>query len=79
MDENFQDFLADNSEVILDLLMQNELIKMIPILGSSLKIIRGVQNIRDRAYLNKIKYFIEKVGEINGQQKTRLIEDSKKK
>lgn len=54
MDENFEDFLADNSEAILDSLLENEVIKEIPILGSSLKIIRGIQSLRDRAYLNKI-------------------------
>lgn len=57
MNENFQDFLADNSEVFIDSLIENEVIKEIPILGSSLKIIRGIQSLRDRAYLNKINYF----------------------
>lgn len=78
MDENFQDLLADNSEAILDSLMENEVIKEIPILGSSLKIIRGIQSLRDRAYLNKIKLFLEKIGEINDDQKKIIINDSKK-
>lgn len=77
MNENFQDLLADNSEAVLDLLMNNEVIKEIPILGSSLKIIRGIQSLRDRAYLNKIKIFLEKIGEINDAQKKILITDSK--
>lgn len=78
MNENFQDFLADNSEVFIDSLIENEIIKEIPILGSSLKIIRGIQGLRDRAYLNKIKLFLEKIGEINGEQKKVIINDSKK-
>ncbi|WP_206743364.1 hypothetical protein, partial [Flavobacterium sp. Leaf82] len=44
----------------------------------SLKIIRGIQSLRDRAYLNKIKLFLEKIGEINSEQKKVLINDSKK-
>ena len=78
MNENFQDYLADNSEIIIDSLIQNELLKVIPILGSSLKIIRGVHNVRDIAYLTKIKFFLDCVGELSVKQKTRIIEDSKK-
>lgn len=78
MNENFQDFLAENGEIILDSLIQNDLLKVIPILGSSLKIIRGVQNVRDVAHLNKIRFFIDCVGEITEKQKTRIIADSKK-
>lgn len=78
MNENFQDLLADNSEILIDALIENEVLKVIPILGSSLKIVRGVQNVRDRAYLNKIKFFLEHVGEITQKQKSRIIEDSKK-
>lgn len=78
MDENFEDFLADNSEAILDSLLENEVIKEIPILGSSLKIIRGIQSLRDRAYLNKIKLYLKNIGEINNEQKKVIINDSKK-
>jgi len=78
MNENFQDLLADNTEVAIDTLLDNEVIKEIPILGSSIKIIRGIQSLRDRAYLNKVKLFIEKVGQINDDQKQRIISESKK-
>lgn len=50
MDDNFQDLLAENSEAILDSLIENDVIKEIPILGSSLKIIRGIQSLSDKAY-----------------------------
>jgi hypothetical protein len=78
MNENFQDLLAENTEVAIDSLLENEIIKEIPILGSSIKIIRGLQNLRDRAYLNKIKMFVEKVGHITYEQKKLLIAKSKK-
>jgi hypothetical protein len=78
MNGNFQDLLADNTEVAIDTLLGNEVIKEIPILGSSIKIIRGIQSLRDRAYLNKVKLFIEKVGQINEDQKQRIISESKK-
>ncbi len=78
MNENFQDLLADNTEFVIDTLLDNEVIKEIPILGSSIKIIRGIQSLRDRAYLNKVKLFIEKVGQINDDQKQRIISESRR-
>lgn len=78
MNENFQNFLADNIEVTIDTLLDNDIIREIPILGSSINIIRGIQSIHNQAYLNKLKLFIEKVGHINDDLKQRLISESKK-
>lgn len=78
MDENFQDLLADNFEAILDSLVENDIVKEIPVLGTSLKMIRGIQSIRDRAYLNKIKTFLDNVGEITDEQKQKLIKEIEK-
>lgn len=78
MDENFKDLLADNSEILLDSLMDNEILKEIPVLGSSLKIIRGIQSIRDKSYLNKIKRFVEHLGEIDENERKKLLEESTK-
>jgi hypothetical protein len=78
MDDNIKDLLADNSEVLLDSLIDNEILKEIPILGSSLKIIRGVQSIRDRAYLSKIKRFVDHLGEIDDKERKKLIDESNK-
>jgi hypothetical protein len=76
MNENFKDLLADNSEILLDSLMDNEILKEIPVLGSSLKIIRGIQSIRDKSYLNKVKRFLEHLGEIGEKERKKLIEES---
>ena len=78
MEENFRNILTDNSEVLFDSLIDNELLKEIPIIGTSINLIKGIKSIRDKAYLNKIKYFLENIGEINESQKKRLIEESKK-
>jgi hypothetical protein len=77
MNENFRDLLAENTEVAIDTLLDNVVIKEIPILGSSIKIIRGIQSLGERAYLNKVKLFVEKLGEINDFQKQRIISESK--
>ena len=78
MNNNFQDILADNSEILLDSLINNEILKEIPVLGTSLKLIRGIQSIRDKFYLSKIKFFVEHLGEIDTLKKVKLIEEAKK-
>jgi hypothetical protein len=78
MNENFQDLLGENVEAVFDSLLDNDIVKEIPILGSSLKIIRGVKCFRDVAYLRKIKLFLETVGDLNEKQKQRLLLDSRK-
>lgn len=78
MNENIKNILSDSSEVLLDTLINNDVLKEIPVIGTSLNIIRAFKGIRDTAYLNKVKTFIEQIGEITEEQKTKLIEESKK-
>lgn len=78
MDQNFKDILADGGEVLLDSVINNEVIKEIPILGTSLKLIKGIQNVRDRAYINKVRKFIDCLGNINDKKKKKLIDESRK-
>lgn len=78
MNNDFKDLLADNTEVLLDSLIDNEILKEIPVLGNSLKLIRGIQSIRDKSYLNKIKRFVEHLGEIDEKERKKLIDELKK-
>ncbi|MGJ8733529.1 MAG: hypothetical protein ACSHW4_10300 [Cellulophaga sp.] len=78
MNENLTNLLTDNSEIILDSLIDNEILKEIPIIGNSINIIRGIRSIRDNAYLKKVKVFIDNLGELSESEKNKLIEESKK-
>lgn len=78
MEENLRNLLSDNAEVLIDSLIDNEVLKEIPILGTSINAVKAYRNIRDNAYLNKVKTFIDKIGQINESQRKRLIEESKK-
>ncbi|MFK5981841.1 MAG: hypothetical protein QM499_02920 [Flavobacteriaceae bacterium] len=78
MEKNLGNILEESGELILDSLIENELLKEIPVIGTSVKIIRAVKSIRDTAYLNKVKTFVEQLGEINDAQRKRLVEESKK-
>ena len=78
MNENLGNILADNAEVILDNLIENEVLKEIPVIGTSINIIKGIKNIRDVGYLNKLKTFMTQLGEIDDDKRERLISESKK-
>lgn len=78
MNESFQDLFADLTEVGLDTLQENEIIKEIPILGSVVNIARGVNSYRERVFLNKIKIFVEKIGTTTEEQRKRLVDESQK-
>lgn len=77
MDKNIIDIITDNAEVALDSLIKNEVLKEIPVLGTSVKVMRAIKSTRDNAYVNKVKFFIENVGHVNDEKKKRLIEESK--
>lgn len=72
MREEFQNILEDSAEVVLDSLLNNAVLKEIPVIGTSLNLYRGIQSIRDAAYLNRVKIFIEYVGNITEEQKKKL-------
>jgi len=77
MEENFKNILTDTGDIALVSLIENDVIKEIPILGTSLKIIQGLKNIRDKAYINKIKRFVECLGKIDEVKKVKLIKESR--
>jgi len=78
MEDNIGNILAENGELIIDSLIENEILKQIPILGTSLNIYRGINSIRDAAYVNKVKIFIDRLGEFSNEKRQRLVEESKK-
>ncbi|MFV9550405.1 hypothetical protein [Algibacter sp. PT7-4] len=77
MDESIKNILSDGGEILLDSLLENSVLKEIPVIGTSLNIIKGVISLRDKAYLNKVKKFIENIGEIDKNQKDLLIKESR--
>ena len=77
MNEKFLELTLDNAEIALDILINNEIIKEIPILGNSLKIIQGIKTMRDRFYIAKIEKFITNIGNFSETQKEKLLLESK--
>ena len=69
--------LAGSGEVALTTLAESEIVKYIPILGSSFKMIKSVHGVREKVYLSKLKKFIDRVGDLDNRMRSRLIEESK--
>ena len=70
--------LTDNAEVLLDQLIKNPVLKEIPILGTTMNLIKGAISVRDKIYLSKIKRFLDNLGQITEHQRKLLIEESRK-
>ena len=56
--ENFSDVLEELSEVELDRLLNNEIVKDIPVISTAVNICKGIMGIRERAYLKRLQQFI---------------------
>jgi len=78
MDENLGNIVSDGAEILLDSLIENEILREIPVIGTSLNLIKGISNIRDIAYLNKVKRFVLQLGTLSHDKKRKLIDESRK-
>lgn len=70
------DLAQKYTELGLDLVVEDGILKDIPIVGTIAKSLKAVGNIRDRWYLRKLLPFLQKVGETNQQQREKFIEDN---
>ena len=70
--DNLSDVLSELSEIELDSLLNNEIVKEIPIISTAVHICRAVNGIRERACLKKLERFIQAVN--NGMTSKKQIE-----
>lgn len=70
--DNLSDALSELSEIELDSLLNNEIVKEIPIISTAVHICRAVNGIRERAYIKKLARFIQAVN--NGMTSKKQIE-----
>ncbi|KQO24215.1 hypothetical protein ASF11_21760 [Acidovorax sp. Leaf76] len=57
-DRNFLEAALDNVEVLLDAATENEAVKAIPILGTAIKLCKGYDDLRNKAFAAKIYKFV---------------------
>jgi hypothetical protein len=72
------DLLADLGEVVIDRLLENEVLKEIPILGSAVNLARAGIGIRERVFLNKIKIFVSLLPEQSEEDRQRFVDELEK-
>ena len=78
MNRNFNEILLNVSDIAIDNLLDNDIVREIPIVGTSVRIIQGIKSLSDKIYLARIRYFLENIGELDNQQRRILIEESRK-
>ena len=49
----------ENSEAIIDVLTDNEILKSIPVVGTAIKVLKGAGEIRDRLFAAKLLTFLK--------------------
>jgi hypothetical protein len=74
-DENLQDLTLEISEVVLDSVMDEGLLKDIPGLSTLVGIFKTSANYKDRAFLKKIFYFISQVNSISADEREKVISE----
>lgn len=72
------DLLADLGEVVIDQLLNNAVIKDIPILGCAVNLTRAGIGIRERAFLNKIKAFVDALPEQSKVERRKFLKKVEK-
>jgi len=70
--------VLDNTEVIVDQFIDNEIVKEIPIFGTALKIIKGTLDIRDRMFGAKIAKFLTTLESVSEETKEKIKEKVRK-
>jgi len=57
-DRNFLEAALENTERFIDLCVENEAISAIPVIGTAIKVCKGFDDVRSRAFAAKIHAFI---------------------
>ena len=68
----FLEASLEGAEVIADSLIENELIKSIPVVGTALKVISGSLDLRNKIFLSKIQRFIQEIESITKEEKLKF-------
>lgn len=58
-ERNFLEAFLEGGEAMLDLLTDNEAVKAVPVVGTAIKVLKGVGDARDRALAAKLEKFIQ--------------------
>lgn len=72
-DTNLKEITVDISEILVDNLLDDGILKEIPIIGTILKLGKFTLNIKDHLFIKKIIYFISEIKDIEPKKRNELI------
>ncbi len=72
---SLQDSTSALIEVALDSVMEDGMLRDIPILGSLIGFGRAAVSIRDRMFINKLGYFLKEIESVPSEQRRAMIEE----
>ena len=58
-ERNFLEAFLEGGEAALDLLTDNEAVKAVPVVGTAIKVLKGFDDVRDRALAAKLEKFVQ--------------------
>jgi len=64
----------ENIEAVADLVIDNDILRSIPVVGTLLKVIRGTADIRDRLFAAKLLTFLKSIGAVSASAKEKIRE-----
>lgn len=65
----FLEASLEGAEVIADSLIDSEIIKSIPVVGTALKVISGSLDLRDKIFLLKVQRFLQEIETLSSEEK----------
>jgi hypothetical protein len=65
----FLEASLEGAEAIADALIENEIVKSIPIVGTAIKILSGGLDLRDKIFVSKVQRFILEIDAISSSKK----------
>jgi hypothetical protein len=69
----FLEASLEGAEAIADSLIESELVKSVPVVGTVLKLISGSLDLRDRIFLAKVQRFIQEIETVSLEEKLKFI------
>jgi hypothetical protein len=71
-EHHFLEAALQNAEVAVDLVTTNEIVKAIPVLGTGVKLLKGVGDMRARAFAAKLAAFVSSLEQQSVKAKTKI-------
>ncbi|WP_026932633.1 hypothetical protein [Christiangramia echinicola] len=81
-DSSIQNLAADFTEIALDTILENEVLKDFPVIGTISNVIKASKNIRDKIFAKKVLLFLQSLNDCSLEQRekfTKQIDQNPKK